>query len=61
METSTRQSAEVVPFDPTCAWCLENHGLLTKENQKEGDSHGACEMHAEMVYQAFKLKRERKQ
>lgn len=57
METSTRQIEQDIPFDSTCAWCLKNHGLLTKENQKEGDSHGACVFHAEMEYQAYKSKK----
>lgn len=57
MELTTWHITEDVPFDPTCAWCLKNHGLLTKENQKEGDSHGACPIHAEMVYQAYLSKK----
>lgn len=43
------QHIVAVPFDPTCAWCLEAQGLLTPENQEEGDSHGICYGHREQV------------
>ena len=60
MPLKTKQHMVVVPFDPTCAWCLESHGLLTRENQHEGDSHGICTPHAEqeeLKYQTNRFNR----
>ena len=57
MELETKQQVFIIPFDPTCAWCLEEHGLLTPENQQEGDSHGICDGHKEQEALKFYTRR----
>jgi hypothetical protein len=43
--------------DPLCAWCLKEQGLLTAENQQEGDSHGICPKHTKEEYDKYKASR----
>ena len=39
-----------------CAWCLEEQGLLSA--QQEGDSHGICHDHALAEYEKYLASRQ---
>lgn len=47
MMQKIREAEEIIPCDPTCAWCLQEQGLLDDEKQK-GKSHGICIFHAKL-------------
>jgi hypothetical protein len=52
-----REVDKEFPRDPTCAWCLDEQGFLTAERQGDRDSHGVCNLHANLEYAKFKFAR----
>lgn len=48
----TQEVEQEIPYDPTCAWCLQEQDILDSKEQ-QGKSHGICTFHAELEVAKF--------
>lgn len=48
--------SQIVETQTFCAWCIEEKG----EQPKEGDSHGICDRHEEVILEAHRQRKAEK-